>query len=83
MKTIELVIEYKKHMIKRKNTKNRTSFVYNVSGDVETFISQSFKNAKQGNRLTVRNGNTRIDLNGRQITALRKLLAASNRLASV
>lgn len=68
-------------MIKRKNTKNRTSFVYNVSGGVETFISQSFKNAKQGNRLTVRSGNARIDLNGRQITALKKVLAASSRLA--
>jgi hypothetical protein len=69
-------------MITRKNNKNRTAFVYDVSAGLETFISQSFKNAKQGNRLTIRDGDVRIDLNGRQISTLKKVLATSSRLAA-
>lgn len=69
-------------MITRKNKKNRTAFVYDSYGNVETFISKSFKNAKQGSRLTIRDGDNRVDLNGHQINLLKKVLNKASRLAS-
>ncbi len=70
-------------MITRKNKKNRTAFVYDSDGAVESFMSQSFKNARQGSRLTIRSQNGRIDLNGRQIKTLKRVLSTVNRLAAV
>jgi hypothetical protein len=68
-------------MIIRKNSKMQTNFVYNSAAKVETFISYPFAGTKRaGTRLTIRNGKTRIDLNGRQVKALRKVLATASRV---
>jgi hypothetical protein len=70
-----------KNMIIRKNNKMQTNFVYNSAAKVETFISYPFAGTKRaGTRLTIRNGKTRIDLNGRQVKALRKVLATASRV---
>ena len=72
----------KENMITRKNKKNRTAFVYDSDGAVESFVSQTYKNARQGSRLTIRSQTDRVDLNGRQIKALKKVLSTASRLAS-
>jgi hypothetical protein len=70
-----------KVMIIRKNNKKQTNFVYDSAAKVETFISYPFAGTKRaGTRLTIRNGETRIDLNGRQVKALRKVLATASRV---
>lgn len=61
-------------MIVRQNAKNKTNFVYNKVQNVEAFISTPLAGAKKATRLTIRNGNTRLDLNGAQARALRKVL---------
>lgn len=58
----------------RKNQKNKTNFVGHNTTGVELYLSTPFKGAKKASRLTVRSGKTRLDLNGRQINALRKVL---------
>lgn len=59
----------------RKNKRNRTKFVGHNTTGVELYLSTPLAKAKVASRLTVRDGNTRIDLNGRQIRALRQVLA--------
>lgn len=58
----------------RKNQRNKTNFVGHNTTGVELYLSTPFKGAKKASRLTVRSGKTRLDLNGRQINALRKVL---------
>lgn len=68
-------------MIIRKNNKKQTNFLYENAANLETFISYPFAGTKRaGTRLTIRNGETRIDLNGRQVKALRKVLATASRV---
>lgn len=63
-------------MVTRKNTKNKTTFAYNKVQGLETFASAPFKGVKSiGKCLSIRAGNKRIDLNGRQINALKSVLA--------
>lgn len=62
-------------MYTRKNKKNRTNFVGHTTAGVELYLSTPIAAAKTASRLTVRAGKTRIDLNGRQIRALRQVLA--------
>lgn len=63
-------------MVTRKNTTNKTTFAYNKVQGVETFASAPFKGVKSvGKRLSIRAGSKRIDLNGRQINALKNVLA--------
>jgi len=69
-------------MIARKNKKNRTAFVYDSFAGLETFVSKSFKNAKQGTRLTIRDGFDRVDLTGRQVKTLQRVLARASRIAA-
>lgn len=69
-------------MIIKNNKKNRTHFVYDKYGTVETFISSPYKNAKRGTRLTVRQGSTRLDLNGRQVRTLTNVLIKAMKLSS-
>ena len=71
-----------KSMIARKNNKNRTAFVYDNRSGFEAFVSQTFKGAKQGSRLTLRFGEDRIDLNGAELRLLRGVLNTANRLAA-
>jgi hypothetical protein len=81
-----LIIENKKtkqkHMITRRNKKNRTAFVYDSVGTFEAFVSQTFRGAKQGNRLTLRDGDDRVDIYGRELRVLRNVLNKANVLAS-
>ena len=72
----------KNTMITRKNKSNRTAFVYDSYAGVEAFVSKSFRGANQRNQLTLRDGDTRIDLNGRQINTLRRVLNTATRLAA-
>ncbi len=66
----------------RKNTKNRTHFVYDRYGSVETFISTPVKKSKRKTLLTIRSGKTRLDLNGRQVLTLKRLLYKADQLSS-
>ena len=63
-------------MYTRKNTRNKTNFVGHNSTGVEVYLSPPVAGAKKAARLTLRAGDTRLDLNGRQIKALRDVLAA-------
>lgn len=67
-------------MIVRKNKNKQTSFIYNKVGDVEAYIATPYKHVKKATVLTVRKGKTKIDLNGRQIASLRRVLAKSEQI---
>ena len=70
-------------MVIKENNKNRTYFVYESYGNVETFISTPFKGAKKATKLTIRSTDgTRLDLNGRQVSALRAVLSKANKLSA-
>jgi len=62
-------------MYTRKNSKNKTNFVGHNSTGVELYLSTPISGAKKPTRLTLRAGDNRLDLNGRQIKALREVLA--------
>ena len=63
-------------MVTRKNTKNKTTFAYNKVQGLEAFASAPFKGVKSvGKMLSIRSCSKRIDLNGRQINALKSVLA--------
>ena len=62
-------------MFVKKNRKNRTWFVgHRNPKNVELFYSVPFKKAKRKSQLTIKVGRTRIDLNGRQVALLNKIL---------
>lgn len=63
-------------MYTRKNARNKTNFVGHNTTGVELYLSTPIAGAKKASRLTLRAGDTRLDLNGRQIKALREVLAA-------
>jgi hypothetical protein len=62
-------------MYTRKNARNKTNFVGHNTTGVELYLSTPLAGAKKASRLTVRSGDARIDLNGRQIKALREVLS--------
>lgn len=66
-------------MYTRKNARNKTNFVGSNTTGVEIYLSTPFPKAKKASRLTLRAGNARVDLTGRQIKALRDVLAAGAR----
>ena len=63
-------------MYTRTNTRNKTNFVGHNSTGVELYLSTPLPKAKKAAKLTIRSGDTRLDLNGRQIKALRDVLTA-------
>jgi len=63
-------------MYTRNNIRNKTNFVGHNTTGVELYLSTPVAGAKKASRLTLRAGDTRLDLNGRQIKALREVLAA-------
>jgi len=63
-------------MYTRTNARNKTNFVGHNSSGVEIYLSTPLAKAKKAARLTLRNGKTRVDLDGRQIKALREVLNA-------
>ena len=66
-------------MYTRKNARNKTNFVGSNTTGVEIYLSTPFPKAKKASRLTLRAGKARVDLTGRQIKALRDVLAAGAR----
>lgn len=65
----------KNNMYTRTNARNKTNFVGHNSSGVEIYLSTPVAKAKKASRLTLRSGNTRVDLDGRQIKALREVLS--------
>ncbi len=63
-------------MYTRTNARNKTNFVGHNSTGVELYLSTPLPKAKKAARLTIRSGKTRLDLDGRQIKALREVLNA-------
>ena len=61
-------------MYTRKNAKNKTNFVGHNTAGVELYLSTPMGGSHGASKLTVRDGESRIDLNGRQIRALRQVL---------
>ena len=61
-------------MYTRTNARNKTNFVGHNTTGVEIYLSTPVAKAKKASRLTLRAGNSRVDLNGRQINALREVL---------
>lgn len=67
----------KNNMYTRTNARNKTNFVGHNSSGVEIYLSTPVAKAKKASRLTLRSGNTRVDLDGRQIKALREVLSTA------
>jgi hypothetical protein len=63
-------------MYTRTNARNKTNFVGHNTTGVEIYLSTPLAKAKKASRLTLRTGKTRVDLDGRQIKALREVLNA-------
>jgi len=61
-------------MYTRTNARNKTNFVGHNTAGVEIYLSTPLAKAKKASRLTLRSGKTRVDLDGRQIKALREVL---------
>jgi hypothetical protein len=68
-------------MVIKTNKNNRTYFVYDKNGGIETFISTPFAGAKKATRLTIRDGYERLELNGRQVRSLRAVLDKAEELS--
>jgi hypothetical protein len=70
-------------MFIKKNRKNRTWFVgHRNPKNVEVFYSVPFKKAKRGSKLTIRVDGKRIDLDGRQVSLLKKVLVKGSEAKS-
>ena len=71
-------------MVARKNRKNKTAFVGNVTpSGLGIFYSVPLKgNTKVGQKLTLKVGGERIDLTGSQVRALQRVITRARRLAS-
>lgn len=72
-------------MVIKTNRKDRTHFLYEKAAGVGIIMSAPVKNSKQGNRLTIRDNDTKesiVELNGRQIKALRAVLNKAAKLSS-
>jgi hypothetical protein len=66
-------------MFVTKNRKNRTWFVgHRNPKSVSVFYSVPFKNQKKASRLTIDVDGNRLDLNGRQISVLKRILEKGN-----
>ena len=61
----------------KKYNRTKTNFVGHKTSDIEFFLSTPFAGTKKKSaQLTLRTQNTRLDLNSRQIKALREVLSA-------
>ena len=69
-------------MYTRTNARNKTNFVGHNTAGVEIYLSTPLAKAKKASRLTLRSGKTRVDLDGRQIKALREVLNAGYAVAT-
>ena len=63
-----------------KNTSKKQVFVQLKNDSINTYITVPLAGAHTSTKLTIRSGNTRLDLNGRQVNTLRAVLAKSQAL---
>lgn len=63
------------------NKRQKTYFVQRKNAAINTYIAGPTDGAHRATRLTILAGKTRLDLNGRQIRALREVLEKSKTLA--
>ena len=62
-------------MFVKKNRKNRTWFIgHRNPQNVEVFYSVPFKKSKRASKLTIKLEGKRVDLNGRQVQVLKRIL---------
>jgi len=66
----------------KQSRKNRLHYVYEQTAGLNARMSTPFKNARKATKLTITSGNTSIDLNGRQVRALRNVIAKATALSS-
>lgn len=66
----------------KENTKNRSHFIYDKYGALETFMFTPKLKSKRRTSLTICSGNNKIDLNGHQINILRRVLNTAKKLSS-
>jgi len=72
----------KHNMFTRKNAKNRTAFVGNVTrSGMGVFYSVPLRGAKVGQRLTLRSGKNTIELTGSQVRVLTRVISTAKRIA--
>ena len=63
------------------DSRRKTYFVQRKTSAINTYIAGPTNGAHRATRLTVQVGKTRLDLNGRQIRALREVLDKRRTLA--
>lgn len=62
------------------NPRKQTYFIQQKNDNINTYITVPVAGAHRASRLTIRAGDVRLDLNGRQIRALRSVLDKSREL---
>ena len=69
-------------MVTRKNVKNQTAYVGNVTpSGLGMFYSVPLKGSKKAQRLTIRSGRNTIELSGSQVRSLTTVINTAKRLA--
>jgi len=63
------------------DSRRKTYFVQRKNAAINTYIAGPTNGAHRATRLTIQAGKTRLDLDGRQIRALREVLDKSRSLA--
>lgn len=63
-----------------KNTRKKQTFVQQKNNSINAYITTPFAGAHRATRLTIRVGENRMDLNGRQAKTLRAVLDKSQAL---
>jgi len=63
------------------DSRRKTYFVQRKNAAINTYIAGPTDGAHRATRLTIHSGKTRLDLNGRQIRALREVLDKSKSFA--
>lgn len=64
------------------NTKNSTHFIYDKYGSLEAYMFTPKFKSKRKTLLTICSGKNKIDLNGRHVNILRRVLKAAEKLSS-
>jgi len=63
-----------------KNTRKQQVFVQQKNNNFNAYITAPIAGAHRSTKLTIRSGDTRLDLNGRQVKTLRAVLEKSRKL---
>jgi hypothetical protein len=70
-------------MFSRTNKQNQTAFVGNeTAAGLGLFYSVPFRGVKKAQKLTLRQGQNRVDLSGSQVNALLRVVRNGRRLAN-